>query len=78
MAMKRFNFMLEPDLELALARRAHAEGISKGAVIRRLLRKELAPLEEDPLWAWVSGGTGGSRDDSLRVNEVVYGLDRDR
>ena len=68
--------MIGEDLDAALGRQADAEGVSKAALIRRYLRERLpvpSPLEEDPLWDIVGMVRGGSPDDSMRVNDVVYG-----
>lgn len=67
--------MIEEDLDAALARQAAGEGVSKAALIRRFVRERLRPLpplEEDPLWELV-GMDKGSPDDSMSVNDVVYG-----
>jgi hypothetical protein len=68
--------MIEEDLDAALGRQAAQEGVSKAALIRRYVGERLRPLpplEEDPLWEIVGMIKGGSPDDSLRVNEIVYG-----
>ncbi len=73
--MKRLQIMIEEDLDAALARQAAGEGVSKAALIRRFVRERLRPLpplEEDPLWELV-GMDKGSPDDSMSVNDVVYG-----
>ncbi len=73
--VKRLQIMIEEDLDAELGRRAAAEGVSKAALIRRFVRASLGtrrPIEEDPLWDIVGMFEGGP-DDSLRVNEVVYG-----
>lgn len=41
MAMRRFNFMLDPELDERLERHARGKGISKGALLRRLIREHL-------------------------------------
>ena len=74
--VKRLQIMIEEDLDAALGRQAAEEGVSKAALIRRYVRdrlRPLPPLEDDPLWQIVGMVEGGSPDDSLRVNEVVYG-----
>ena len=75
--VKRLQIMIEQDLDDALGLQAHEEGVSKAALIRRYVRERLRPeplppIEEDPLWDIV-GMVQGGPDDSLRVNEVVYG-----
>ena len=76
--MKRLQIMIEEDLDAMLERQARSEGVSKAALIRRYVRQSmtpLPPLEEDPLWEMV-GMAEGSPDDSSRVDEIVYDLDR--
>ena len=78
--MKRLQIMIEEELDAALARQAAEEGVSKAALIRRFVRERLRPLpplEEDPLWELV-GMDKGSPDDSMSVNDVVYGPKRAR
>jgi Ribbon-helix-helix protein, copG family len=79
MAMKRLQIMIEPELDDALERQAAKEKVSKAALIRRYVRKELKPLppiEEDPIWDLVGMVEGGGPDDSLSVDDVVYGPKR--
>ena len=80
MHVKRLQIMIEEELDAALARQAAEEGVSKAALIRRFVRERLRPLpplEEDPLWELV-GMDKGSPDDSMSVNDVVYGPKRAR
>jgi hypothetical protein len=73
--VKRLQIMIEEDLDAALGRQAAREKTSKAALIRRYVRERLEPLpplEEDPLWEMV-GMVEGGPDDSLRVDEIVYG-----
>jgi hypothetical protein len=73
--VKRLQIMIEEELDTELGRQAAKEGVSKAALIRRYVGERLRPLpplEEDPLWDIV-GMVRGGPDDSLRVNEVVYG-----
>jgi Ribbon-helix-helix protein, copG family len=73
--VKRLQIMIEEDLDAALGRQAAREKTSKAALIRRYVRERLdplPPLEEDPLWEMV-GMVEGGPDDSLRVDEIVYG-----
>lgn len=68
--------MIEEDLDAELGIQAAREGVSKAALIRRYVGERLRvlpPLEEDPLWEIVGMVKGGSPDDSMRVNEIVYG-----
>ena len=74
-SVKRLQIMIEEELDAALARQAAEEGVSKAALIRRYVGERLRPLpplEEDPLWGLV-GMIQGGPDDSMRINEVVYG-----
>jgi hypothetical protein len=78
--MKRLQIMIEPELDAALERQALDEGVSKAALVRRYVRahvEPLPPLHEDPLWEIV-GMVQGEPNDSQRIDEVVYGLDRKR
>jgi hypothetical protein len=78
--MKRLQISIEPELDAALGRAARQEGVSKAALVRQLVAQRvrpLPPLEEDPLWEIV-GIAEGAPDDSARVDEVVYGLNRTR
>ena len=78
--VRRLQIMIDEDLDEALARQARDEGTSKAALIRRYVRervKPLPPIEEDPLWEIV-GMVEGSPDDSLSVNDVVYGPKREK
>jgi hypothetical protein len=73
--MKRLQIMIEEDVDAALGRQAAMEGVSKAALIRRFVGERLRPLPplpDDPLWQIV-GIVEGEPDDSLRVNEIVYG-----
>ena len=73
--VKRLQIMIEEELDAALGRQAAQEGVSKAALIRRYVGERLRtlpPLEEDPLWDIV-GMVQGGPNDSLRVNEIVYG-----
>ena len=75
MSVKRLQIMIEEELDAALARQAADEGVSKAALIRRYVcerLRPLPPLEKDPLWEIV-GMDKGSPDDSMSVNDVVYG-----
>jgi hypothetical protein len=73
--VKRLQIMIEEELDAALARQAAEEGVSKAALIRRYVGERLRPLppiDEDPIWELV-GMDKGSPDDSVSVNDVVYG-----
>jgi hypothetical protein len=75
MVVKRLQIMIEEDLDAALARQASEEGVSKAALIRRYVGERLRPLPplaEDPLSA-LFGLVDGNRDDSVSVDDVVYG-----
>ena len=78
MPVKRLQIMIEEELDAALARQAAEEGVSKAALIRRYVGERLRPLpalEDDPLWELV-GMDKGKPDDSMSVNDVVYGPKR--
>jgi hypothetical protein len=77
--MKRIEIMIDEDLNAALGARAAWEGVSKAALVRRYIREglhTLAPLGADPLREIVGMIKGGSSNNSLRIDEVVYDLDR--
>jgi hypothetical protein len=62
---------IDDDLDEALDRRSAAEGVSKAALVRRFVRKELEPLpalDEDPLWEFAGAGSFEPGD----VDDVVY------
>jgi hypothetical protein len=72
--MKRLQIMIEEELDEALAHAARKEGVSKAALIRRYVARELKPLpplHDDPLWELV-GIDEGRFDDSASVDDVVY------
>ena len=74
-SVKRLQIMIEEELDAELGRQAAAEGVSKAALIRRYVGerlRRLPPLERDPLWD-LAGMVQGGPNDSMRVNEVVYG-----
>ena len=73
--MKRLQFMIEPELDVALEQAALREGVSKAALLRRLVRLNTVPfppLEEDPLWQMVGAYDGGLLPGET-VDDVVYG-----
>jgi len=77
--VKRLQIMIEEELDDALAAQAEREGVSKAALIRRYVGERLRPLpplDADPLSEIVGMIKDGSPDDSARIDEVVYGLDR--
>jgi len=70
--VKRLQIMIEEDLDLAVQAKADEDGVSKAAVIRRLVREGLLPLppiEEDPLWQMI-GVDDYDTDES--IDDVVY------
>ena len=69
--MKRLQILIDDDLEEALDRRSAEEGISKAAIIRRVMRNALQPLPSlaaDPLSAMI--GVDDYQPDS--IDDVVY------
>jgi len=69
--VKRLQIMIEEDLEEALERRSAEEGVSKAALIRRLVRNALKPspsLDQDPLCSMV----GADDFEPAPVDDVVY------
>jgi hypothetical protein len=78
--VKRLQIMIPEDLDLALERRARAEGVSKAELIRRYVgerMRPLPPIREDPLWELIGladrlGEDTGVTGDSSNVDDVVY------
>lgn len=69
--VKRLQIMIDEDLDVAVQRRADEEGVSKAAVIRRLVREGLLPpppLEDDPLAAFIASGDF----EPAGIDDVVY------
>ena len=69
--MKRLQIMIEEDLDAALERQAALDGVSKAAIIRRIVRAELPttlPLAADPLSRMV-GADSFEPDD---IDDIVY------
>jgi len=74
--MKRLQISIEPELDLAVERRAEEEGLSKAEVIRRCVREEIRPLppiEEDPLFKMFRSPVSSDPEDDRSIDEVVYG-----
>jgi hypothetical protein len=69
--MKRLQIMLDEDLDAALDRQSVAEGVSKAAIVRRLLRAAFptaTPLAADPLARMI----GVDDFEPAAVDDVVY------
>jgi hypothetical protein len=69
--MKRLQIMIDEDLDDALHTISAAEGVSKAAVIRRVVRRALQPLPplaDDP----VSRMAGADDFAPADVDDVVY------
>lgn len=69
--MVRLQIMLDDDLSEALDRMSAREGMSKAALVRRLVRaavQPLPPLEDDPLTAMI----GADAFEPAPVDDVVY------
>jgi len=80
MAMRRFQILLDEELDDALERQAELESVSKGELLRQYARERLKPpppVREDPLWELV-GVDNANNDPGGRVDidEVVYGGNR--
>jgi hypothetical protein len=77
MAMRRFQMMLDPELDAALERRAETEGVSKAELLRRYARERLTPLPDlhaDPLWQLVGADDRADDDGTpVDIDEIVYG-----
>ncbi len=69
--MKRLQIMIDEDLDAALDRQAARDGVSKAAVVRRIVRATLPsalPLSADPL----SQMAGSDDFEPAGVDDVVY------
>jgi hypothetical protein len=69
--MKRLQIMIEEDLDAALDRQAAHEGVSKAAIIRRVVRASLEttlPLAADPLSRMIGADDYQPGD----IDDVVY------
>ncbi len=74
--MRRVQIHLEEELDRAAAAEAARRGVSKAALIRASLAKELGAPSPDPDAAWAAM-TGWLEDGGVEsVDEVVYGPDR--
>lgn len=77
MAMRRFQILLDEELDDALEWQAAQESVSKAELLRRYARerlKPLPPIEEDPLWELV--GIYDDPNDSgeaIDVDDIIYG-----
>jgi hypothetical protein len=70
--MRRFQMMLDDELDDALERRATEERTSKAELLRRYARDAIRPLpprRADPLFRMV----GVDSFEPVEVDEVVYG-----
>jgi hypothetical protein len=80
MTMRRFQILLDEELDDALERQAELESVSKAELLRRYARerlKRLPPVRADPLWELV--GVDDADDDpggTVDIDEVVYGARR--
>ncbi|MBA2487738.1 MAG: hypothetical protein H0V36_00245 [Chloroflexi bacterium] len=73
--MRRFQMMLEEEMDAALEIQAAREGTSKAALIRRFVGERITPvppITDDPLWQLV-GSVEGDRNDSSSIDDVLYG-----
>jgi hypothetical protein len=70
--VKRLQILIDDDLGEALDRRSAEEGISKAALIRRVVRHALQPLpslDNDPLSSMI----GIDDFEPSSIDDVVYG-----
>jgi len=68
--MKRLQIYIEPEMDEALGLEAVREGVSKAAIIRRLISRHTAgPSRPDPIDELV----GAFADAPGDIDEVVYG-----
>ncbi len=83
MGMRRFQMMLDEELDGALEQQAAREGVSKAELLREFARERLLtrPIEpDDPIWELCGSATGTElvQDDytgrvSEHVDDVLYG-----
>lgn len=83
MTMRRFQMMLDEELDEQLEARAAEEGVSKAELLRRYARERLSPstpVEDDPIWEMVGADDGPdlAQDEytgrtSEHKNAVLYG-----
>lgn len=81
--MRRFQMMIDDELDEALERRAAQEGVSKAELLRSVARERLLsrPLEpSDPVWQLCGSAIGPDLVDdeyvgcvSEHVDEILYG-----
>lgn len=75
--MRRFQILLDAELDDALERQAARESVPKAELLRRYARERLAPLppmSEDPLWELVAvDDAGDDRGEPVDVDAIVYG-----
>jgi len=73
--MKRLQIHIEEELDDALAVAAAQQGTSKAALIREAVAERYANVEDgrEALLAMAGMLKGGSPDDSMSVNDIVYG-----
>jgi hypothetical protein len=67
--MKRLQIYIEPEMDVALAREAASTGVSKAAIIRRLIALHTGGPATDPIDELV----GSFPESPGSVDEVVYG-----
>ena len=70
--MKRLRIWIDDDVDAELARRERRTGHSKAELIRDALRREILPLEEDPLWEMV-GAASFEPVPPEKIDDIVYG-----
>ena len=78
MAMRRFQILLNEELDDALERQVELESVSKAELLRRYARARLEPpppVREDPLWELV-GADDNDPSGRVDIDEVVYGGNR--
>ena len=74
--MKKTSIYLEPELDLALARRARAFGVTKAALIRETLRRSVAGTKQPRITAiGVGEGPGDVADNVDRYLLDGFGED---
>ncbi|HEU0303704.1 MAG TPA: ribbon-helix-helix protein, CopG family [Gaiellaceae bacterium] len=70
--MRRIQVLLDPDLDDRLEREAAARGISKSALVRESVERQLGTEPFNNGLTRLTGLFEGRPDDSASIDEVVY------
>jgi hypothetical protein len=70
--MRRIQVVIDPELDDRLEREAAARGVSKSALVRASLERELTTEPYSNGLSSLNGLLEGHPDDSASIDEVVY------